>query len=237
MMKSLFFLFFCLPFLGISQNISDYGTIIVPEKFQDFERNNQYNLNKDLSEQLKAKKYQVFSSDNQVSSLNPCDLLYAEVKDKGNMFRTKIELEFKTCNGKIIANIPASSNSKDYGIGFRESLQNATKTISKSNPKEVIKETTAENLENPQNNGEVKNQIYKNNSQNFEKIIISENRFLLKNINSNAVEYTFNRSFKKDIYRVEFNGIKTFGYFEGDKIFVEIPNQDESYQLQEFALQ
>lgn len=236
-MKKLLFLLFCLPFFGFSQNISDYGTIIVPEKFQDFDRNNQYNLNKDLSEQLKAKKYQVFSSENQVASLNPCDLLYAELKDKGNMFRTKIELEFKTCNGKVIAIIPANSTSKDYEIGFREALKNATRTISISSPKEIVKETTAEYLEKPKNNAEIKNQIYRNNSQNFEKIVISENRFLLKNMDSNAVEYTFNMSFKKGIYRVESNGIKTFGYFEGDKILVEIPNQDGSYQLQEFALQ
>lgn len=133
-MKRILLLAFTVASLSLwAQQVSDHALVVVPAKFKDFKEANQYSLNQLLAKSLTGKQYQVISDVQQ--SADPCSALTADVADKSSIFKTKIELNFTDCHGKIIESIAMSSELKDYEKGFQEALQTALRQIPLSNPK------------------------------------------------------------------------------------------------------
>lgn len=231
---------------AFSQNISDYVYIYVPKNFQDTKAN-KYGLTDLLKSKLKAKKYIIVENAADLS----CEMLRAEVSDTSSFIKNKVQISFKDCNDKIIANTEGKSNIKEFEPGMQEALQFAVNTIPASAPKSVattilkdksqpISEKTPEtkgensNLKN-ETPTENKAESFSNGTFTFNKITISQNQFILANPNNSVPFAIFKTSTKKDVYHVQLeNGSHTLGYWENGKIVIEIPNSDGSYTKEEF---
>ncbi len=107
-----------------AQSVSDYAYVYVPKKFASFKTTNQYNLNKILALKLADKNYKIIleERENWSENLNRCDILTADLLDDSNMFKNRVKLEFKDCNGKTLSSIPSTSNFKEFDAGFQDAL-------------------------------------------------------------------------------------------------------------------
>lgn len=231
---------------AFSQNISDYAYIYVPKNFQDAKAN-KYGLTDLLKSKLKAKKYIIVENAADLS----CEMLRAEVSDTSSFIKNKVQISFKDCNDKIIANTEGKSNIKEFEPGMQEALQFAVNTIPASAPKSVAitilkdksqpisqrnAETNATKLELENDViAESKAETFSNGTLNFKKIIISPNQFILANPNNSVTFAIFKTSTKNGVYHVQLeNGRHTLGYWENGKIVVDIPQSDGSYAKEEF---
>lgn len=136
---SLSFVFLSL-ILG-AQNLADYKYVYVPLKFKDFKTNNAYNLNKILVSKLEDRNYeasQVEPSDwvSQIGN-DLCQVVSAELVDTSNMFRNKVMLEFKDCNGRVVSAFKAESRIKEFHEGFQDALLQAIAQVPVSTGKGV----------------------------------------------------------------------------------------------------
>lgn len=231
---------------AFSQNISDYRSIYIPKEFADAKAN-KYGLKDVLKSKLKAKKFVIVENAAEFS----CEMLKAEVSDTSNFIKNKVQLSFKDCNDKVIANYEGKSSIKEFEPGMKEALQFALNNVAVSAPKntettilkeksEPISERNAETnatkleLEN-EAIAESKAETFSNGTINFKKIIISPNQFILANPNNSVPFAIFKTSTKKDVYHVQLeNGLHTLGYRENGKIVIDIPQSDGSYAKEEF---
>lgn len=136
-MKSLLNLMLLFSFIGLSaQSVSDYAFVYVPKKFKDFKTNNEYNLNKILSQKLKDKNYSVLNEDPEKWDIalkqNSCSVLNAEVLNDSNMFKNRLKLTFTDCSGKTILSIPATGDFKEYDKGYQDALLKAVAKVPSS---------------------------------------------------------------------------------------------------------
>ncbi|WP_417429642.1 hypothetical protein [Halpernia sp.] len=259
-MKTIFYivLFLCCNVLN-AQKLSDYKYIYVPQDFKEF-HDNQFDLNSNLVKKLHSKGYEVIQKDRdnwpEELKQNPCEVALVNVVKSGNMFKTKLTLEAKDCNDKVILSQQGVSNEKDFELGYNESLQNILKNIPNSSPvkqplqikidkventyvdkvqkseevkKEEIKpKTNEENSKNTSNN-------YTNGNLKYQKIIIGNGKFILLSPNSSIPFATFTETSKKDIFHVVLeNGSMTLGYLENGNYLIEIPNKDGTFSKEVF---
>ena len=231
---------------AFSQNISDYRSIYIPKEFADAKAN-KYGLKDVLKSKLKAKKFVIVENAAEFS----CEMLKAEVSDTSNFIKNKVQLSFKDCNDKVIADYEGKSGIKEFEPGMKEALQFALNNVAVSAPKstettilkeksepisEKTPETKAENS-NLKNEAPTENKAesFSNGTFTFNKITISQNQFILANPNNSVPFAIFKTSPKKDVYHVQLeNGSHTLGYWENGKIVIEIPNSDGSYTKEEF---
>ena len=63
-------------------------------------------------------------------SINRCNALFADVKDKSGIFITKNYIELSDCRGKIVySSMNGSSKLKDFEKAYRQSIRSAFSTI------------------------------------------------------------------------------------------------------------
>lgn len=130
-MKNLlsFVLFLGFTITVSSQNVSEFKQIYVPVKFNDFKTNNAYNLNKILVSKLSDKRYSVTQQDPEQWPVefaqNSCGVLIAEVHDVSSMFRNKVNLEFKDCEGRVVGSYETETRIKEFHEGFQDALLKA----------------------------------------------------------------------------------------------------------------
>lgn len=231
-----------------SQNISDYSTIYIPKQFSD-QKANKYNLNEALQTKLKAKKFVI---NNENTAYN-CDMLKAEITNNSNMFTNKVIINFTDCNNKTIATLNGKSSIKEIEEGMHDAINMAIKGIGVASPvaqnrsantESVVDKTTQPEVSTVTENTvpktsaiiENKAEIFSNGIRNLNKIVISNNQFILVNPNNSTPFAIFKESTKKEVYRVQLqDGTQTLGYLENGKIVVEIPNQDGSYKKEIFS--
>ncbi len=211
-----------------AQQVSDHAFIMVPEKFNDFKETNQYNLNKLLGSSLTGKQYTIITDLAQAG--NPCSALTADVADTSNIFKTKIELKFTDCNGKVISNVPSSSDIKDFERGFQEALRTALKQVPAKNPQSsavtssvvtppVVNNTKAISV--PANN----NVSYVYKSDEYQKVADNSGNFSLIRKSDGLPFARFFRTSKNGVYLVKLNSEQTTVAFdEGSQIIVDTPS-------------
>ncbi len=130
-MKNLFSFILLLGFtLSVSsQNVSEFKQIYVPVKFDDFKTNNAYNLNKILVSKLSDKRYSVTQEIPEQWPVefaqNSCGVLSAQVLDVSSMFRNKVKLEFKDCEGRVVGSYETETRIKEFHEGFQDALLKA----------------------------------------------------------------------------------------------------------------
>lgn len=225
-----------------AQSISDYGKISLVKDFEKFP-DNKFNLRTILTKSLESKHYKVVEQ-------NPsdCNALTADVLNTSNMLRNRVTVQFKDCKNNVVFEKQGISMDKDYETGFPDALQKAMIAVPVSNPvnmaKEEVQETetvdsapkndvaTSEN--NDQKTNDVSN-IYKNNNQDFQKINLPNDQFILVASGSSVPFATFSKTTRQDVFRVVMqDGSATLGYWENHNYVIEIPNKDGSVKREIF---
>ena len=121
-------------FLVLGQKVNNYKYIVVSEKFNFLNENNQYQTSSLTKFLLEKNGFTVVLDSEQYAKElinNPCKGLKVGVVDKSSMFKTKLVIEFKDCYNKLIyTSGEGESRQKDYKRSFQEAIRNAHKTIS-----------------------------------------------------------------------------------------------------------
>lgn len=127
---------------GFAQkSLNDYKYVIVPNKFEFFKEADKYQLNS-LSKFLFNKYgFKAYLKDEELpieALKNRCLVLNADVSEKRTMFKTKLAVQLKNCNGDIVYTTPqGESRKKEYKVAYNQALRNAFKIFNTLNYKYV----------------------------------------------------------------------------------------------------
>lgn len=241
----------CFTF-SYAQKVSDYKYIALPEKFSGF-KSEQYKLDVLLSKTLKQKQYTVVSGNRSQwtaeANSNPCSVLNADIVNDSGFLRNKIILEFKDCNGKVVASQKASTSIKEFEEGFQDALKQALVVLPVSAPKVIAvqTETVVQEVQPSEPVKEVARQTeekevlqsgkYSNGKVGLQKVQIDESQFILVESNSSVPFATFRSTSKKDTFKVKLkSGESTIGYYENGNIVIEMPKGSDDYTKEVFIL-
>ncbi|MCW3170418.1 hypothetical protein OMO38_17970 [Chryseobacterium sp. 09-1422] len=238
--------------ISYAQKVSDYKYIALPEKFSGF-KSEQYKLDVLLSKTLKQKQYVVVSRSRSQwtaeANSNPCSVLNADVINDSGFLRNKIVLEFKDCNGKVVASQKGSTSIKEFEEGYQDALKQALVTVPVSSPKamavraeavvqevqpsEPVREVALETVANsPSQSGK-----YSNGKVSLQKVQIDDSQFILVESNGSVPFATFKSTSKKDTFKVKLkSGESTIGYYENANIVIEMPKGNDDYSKEVFIL-
>ncbi|PCJ94592.1 MAG: hypothetical protein COA50_12605 [Flavobacteriaceae bacterium] len=129
-MKKLSFLFFfALGFMVNGQSqLNEYKYIIVPKKFNEFKKENQYLTSTLVKHNFNKKGFIAIYQDGLPDELiqNICLGLTVEILDSSSMFSTKTSLLLKDCKGQeVFVTKEGSSRLKEYKAAYSQSLAEA----------------------------------------------------------------------------------------------------------------
>lgn len=129
------FILFLSTITGQDINLNKYKYVIVNDKF-DFVRQTDGYQTSSLTRFLFEKKgFEAFIENSEMPEdlkNNRCKALFADVKDDSGLLRTKLFIELKDCNGKVLYTSGiGSSKEKKYVKAYRVSIRQAFETISK----------------------------------------------------------------------------------------------------------
>jgi hypothetical protein len=135
-MKKLFFtMLFLATSLCFSQSVNDYKYAIVPSKFEFFKDKDQYRLN--TLTKLLMEKYgfvTYFDTDilpSEVAESN-CNKVYVELKNTGNLFKTKLVVVLKDCKNQVLfTSLEGISKEKEYLVAYTQALREAFTSFDK----------------------------------------------------------------------------------------------------------
>ncbi|MFH4967047.1 hypothetical protein V8G61_02485 [Gaetbulibacter sp. M240] len=136
-MKTAFFSILIICFLGFNvfaqTSINDYKYVIVPKKYDFLKEPNQYQINalsKFLFEKYGFEAYMEGDELPQDLNYNRCLALNADMFKDSGLFRTKLALVLKNCNGTEIYKGPdGESREKDFKRAYTEATRNAFKPL------------------------------------------------------------------------------------------------------------
>jgi len=120
-------------YLGEAQtNLNDYKYIVVPKKFEDFKRENQYQTSTLIKHLFTQKGFSTLWDDDlpdEVAS-NRCQALFVKLRNKSSMFKTKTTVVLNDCNNQeIYATSEGDSKQKDFKLSYTEAITEAMKSF------------------------------------------------------------------------------------------------------------
>jgi len=126
----LIFFFFSLVPKSFSQtNLNDYSYLIVPEQFEFLSARDEYRLNALTKFLLDKRGFNTYMADNAPDALR-CDGLYADVVEGKGVFKTKLTVIIKSCEGdELLRSFEGVSKEKEYKKAYHEALRNAFKSF------------------------------------------------------------------------------------------------------------
>ncbi|MEX0290606.1 MAG: hypothetical protein AB3N14_15990, partial [Flavobacteriaceae bacterium] len=133
MKKTIFTLFFLGVFVSSAQaQLNEYKYIIVPKKFEDFKRENQYLTSTLVKHLFVERGFNAVYEDALPDELfnDRCLGLIAEIKDESSMFVTKASLVLRDCKTQeVFSTQQGSSKEKDFKISYGEALREAFRSF------------------------------------------------------------------------------------------------------------
>ena len=115
--------------ISSAQNINNYKYIIIPETYDFLEEVNKYQLNaltKYLFEEAGFTTLMTNENKPQDLAMNSCLGLTSNVKNNSGLFVTKLVIELKDCQGKLIfKSEEGRSREKDFKKAYHEALRDA----------------------------------------------------------------------------------------------------------------
>ncbi|MCB4807735.1 hypothetical protein LG651_05690 [Tamlana sp. 62-3] len=137
--------------VGYSQkNLNNYKYVVVQNKYDFLKEADQYQLNS-LTKFL-FEKYgfeAVLEGENypEEMAFNRCLALSSDVLKDSGMFKTKLSVQLKDCNGAVVFTSQiGESREKEYKLAYHEALRDAFKSIAilnhKYEPKKVVSAPT-----------------------------------------------------------------------------------------------
>ena len=163
--------------------------ILVPKSYSFLKSEDQHQLNS-LTYFLLNKHgfkpiYENEISKNKLTSI--CELLKVDVeKVKGGMFSTKLKVNFKDCNGNIVAESKVGeSREKEFKKAYQLALRDAFnsleyKTIQKSNINIVKKDNQTNNIINDTVNVSIPKVLYAQNIEGGFQLVDTEPKVIFK---------------------------------------------------------
>jgi len=141
----IFVLFIGVCFTGVGQNLNSYKYVVIPEKFDFLKESNQYQMNelaKFLFEKYGFSAFMASELKPSDISMDPCNTLYADVKDDSGLLQTKLQVLLKDCRNNIVfTSEEGKSREKDFKKAYQEALRAAFKYV------QTINYTYSENTE------------------------------------------------------------------------------------------
>lgn len=119
-------------FIGTSlyaQSVNDYKYVVVSEKFDFTQSNDQYQVNSLTKFLFNKYGFEAYMKGELMPfSINEqgCEALYADVLSDSGFISTKLQVVLKDCNDKVVFKTSfASSKDKDYKRAYHEALRGA----------------------------------------------------------------------------------------------------------------
>jgi hypothetical protein len=111
--------------------INAYEFVVVPEKFQEFQEENQYHTSTLLKYLFKQKGFTTYYEKEVPDMLlGSCKGLKVDLLDESSMLRTRAVVVLKDCKGKeVFRTVQGDSREKDFKEGFKEAIEAAFKSI------------------------------------------------------------------------------------------------------------
>ncbi|WP_298502001.1 hypothetical protein [uncultured Maribacter sp.] len=138
---------FSFSFSSMAQSVfNNYKYIIVPKKFDNFKKENQYQTSTLVKYQLTQKGFTVVYEGSFPEELvfNRCLGLYAKLNDESSMFNTKVTMSFIDCNSKeVYVTLEGKSKEKEYKKSFVKAITEALNSVDGSNYKYIGKQNNA----------------------------------------------------------------------------------------------
>ena len=123
-----------------SQNtINNYQYVLIPEKFDMFKQENQYNMNTMAKSLLEGVGFKAYMTDEQLPAdlaNNKCSALKVDLVEKKKFLSTGLILLLKDCQGTIVyQSEEGKSREKEWQLAYNEALRNAVGFLNKANYK------------------------------------------------------------------------------------------------------
>lgn len=119
-----------------AQEGANYKYVRVPEKFEDFKEENQYQINALTAFLLEKVGYDALYKESQPAGVDPCDILKAAVHNESGIFKSRLYLTLEDCNGNIVfKSEEGESREKEYKTSYHEALRNAFASVTQLQPK------------------------------------------------------------------------------------------------------
>ncbi|MFD2939487.1 hypothetical protein [Flavobacterium notoginsengisoli] len=120
--------------VGFAQSVSlnDYKAVIIPLKYEFMKTDNQYRLATLSKQNLTKAGFEGFYSNEQLPDgyTDRCQVLYMDVVKDNAFLVTKLFVQFKDCFGQVVYTSEVGrSKEKDYDLAYKESLDNAFKSV------------------------------------------------------------------------------------------------------------
>lgn len=110
-----------------------YEYVIVPKKFDFFTNENEYNLNALTKSFFETEGFVVYYDKDQLPkdlAENRCKVIYADAVENNNMFKTRITIQIKDCQNKILLeSFEGTSSEKTYKIAYNEAFRFALTSL------------------------------------------------------------------------------------------------------------
>ncbi len=128
------FIFTLITVAGHSQNtINNYKYVLVPQKFDFLNADDEYALNTTTKSLLEQKGFVVFWSNEvlpQTLAANRCTALIAEITQRKAMFSTNLTVLLKDCSGNIIfKSKEGKSREKEFNVAYDQALRDAFSSL------------------------------------------------------------------------------------------------------------
>lgn len=123
---------FLLSVAGFAQSVNDYKAVIVPLRYDFIKTDNQYRLATLTKSNLLKAGFEAYYSNEQLPDglTDRCQVLYIDVKKDNAFLVTKLFIELKDCYGQVVLTSEVGkSKEKEYEVAYKESLDNAFKSI------------------------------------------------------------------------------------------------------------
>ncbi|MEO9893525.1 hypothetical protein [Aurantibacter sp.] len=113
-------------------NLNKYKYIVVPKKFEEFKKENQYSTNTLVKHLFAKKGFNTVWEDAMPEDLanNQCKALFANLIENSSLFSTKTKIVLKDCNKQeVFVSQEGKSKSKQYKEAYSESITYAMKSF------------------------------------------------------------------------------------------------------------
>ena len=139
-----FFFLFSFSLTSTAQKqLNDYKYIVVPDQFSCQKKANDYQLNGLTQFLLKKQNFAVFLDSESLPEdavKNGCLVVYADVTEHSNMFKTKLKINFRNCNNQIVfTSEEGISSDKEYKVAYNVALRNTIKTFQNFKHNYIVK--------------------------------------------------------------------------------------------------
>ncbi|WP_452602160.1 hypothetical protein [Pontimicrobium sp. MEBiC06410] len=138
--------FFIISLLPAQVSLNEYKYVIVPNKFEFLKEADQYRLNSLTQYLFQKNGFIAVMEEGKLPEeivKNSCLALKADVLSNSGMFKTKLKVELKNCNGEVVyTSLEGTSREKKYAVAYNNAIRAAFNSFKDLNYKYEPNEKT-----------------------------------------------------------------------------------------------